>query len=294
VDSFGKIADGYGEQWTAKLLRTWFGGDEPAWAYGGGLERQQWVAGRLPALCAGLPATGRAGAAAAAQFLDLAWEWIGQDIGIVLALPSPAYRDNQLGNLGKPLAAVLTAAATIGAASTRDAVTGYVRGQGDAVIALEMSALHAAAELAPGGTHDDAGFGGVAADCADRLRARLARPRRESGDWSIELPAGGCACDLCDTLRVFLEDPSRRTFAWPLAERGRQHVHSRIDTAELPVTHLTRRQGRPYTLVLAKTDTLVTRDQEARARDQADLAWLAAEHSPTPHPRTTRGPVPRL
>ena len=28
VDSFGKIADGHGQPWTAQLLRTWFGGDQ--------------------------------------------------------------------------------------------------------------------------------------------------------------------------------------------------------------------------------------------------------------------------
>ena len=39
-------------------------------------------------------------------------------------------------------------------------------------------------------------------------------------------------------------------------------MHSRIDAAELPVTHVTRRQGRPYTLVLAKTDALFAREQE--------------------------------
>jgi predicted 2-oxoglutarate/Fe(II)-dependent dioxygenase YbiX len=277
VDSFGTIADGYGQQWTAKLLRTWFGGDQPAWAYGGGQERPQWVTDRLPGLCEGLHATGSAGAVAAQQLLDLAWEWIGKDIGTGLALSSPSYRDKKLGDLGKPLASVLTAAAEIGAASTRDAVRGYIREQEDAVTALEMSALRAAAELPPDGTRGDAGFGSLAADCAARLRARLARPQRASGDWSIELPAGGCACDLCDTLRVFLEDPNRRAFEWPLAQQRRQHVHSRIDAAELPVSHVTRRQGRPYTLVLKKTDALFAREREAWARDQADLEWLAAE-----------------
>ena len=58
VDSFGKIADGYGQAWTAQLLRTSFGGDQQAWAYGGGQERPQWVADRLPGVCAGLQATG--------------------------------------------------------------------------------------------------------------------------------------------------------------------------------------------------------------------------------------------
>ena len=142
--------------------------------------------------------------------------------------------------------------------------------------ALEMSALRAAAELPRDGARGEAGFGDLAADCAARLRTRLARPQRASGDWSIELPAGGCTCDLCDTLRVFLEDKSRRTFEWPLAQQGRQHVHSRIDAAELPVTHVTRRQGRPYTLVLTKAETLFAREREARITDETDLEWLAA------------------
>jgi hypothetical protein len=65
---------------------------------------------------------------------------------------------------------------------------------------------------------------------------------------------------------------------WPLAQAARQHVHSRIDAAELPVSHVTRRQGRPFTLVLTKTDALFTRQQEARTRDETDLNWLAARY----------------
>ena len=61
--------------------------------------------------------------------------------------------------------------------------------------ALEISALRVAAELPREGTHGDTGVGDLAADCAARLRARLARPQRASGDWTIELPAGDCTCD---------------------------------------------------------------------------------------------------
>jgi hypothetical protein len=39
---------------------------------------------------------------------------------------------------------------------------------------------------------------------------------------------------------VFLDDTDRRTFEWPLAQQRGQHVHSRIDAAELPVTHAAR------------------------------------------------------
>jgi hypothetical protein len=191
-------------------------------------------------------------------------------------LSLPSNRDKQLGDLGQPLAAVLTAAAAIGETSTRDIVSGYIREQGDPVTTLELSALRAADQMPRDGARGDGSFGDLAADCAARLRARLARPQRASGDWSIELPAGGCTCDLCGTLGTFLEHRSRRTFEWPLAKDGRHHVHARIDGAELPVSHLTRRQGRPYTLVLNKTDALFSRDREARIKDEADLKWLTA------------------
>ena len=248
-----------------------------AWAYGGGQERPRWIADRLPGLCARLHASGSAGAAAAQRLVDLAWEWLAQDIGAGLASPSPSRRDEKLDDLGGPLASVLTAAAAIEAASTRAHVCGYARAQGDAVTVLEMSALRAAAVVSQDGARDDAGFGDLAADCAVRIRARLARPQRASGDWSIELPGGSCTCELCGTLRVYLEDRSRRTFEWPLAQQRRHHVHSRIDAAELPVTHVTRRQGRPYTLVLHKTGALFADEQEARARDETDLGWLEGE-----------------
>ena len=279
VGSFGKIADQYGQQWTARLLQTWFGGDQPAWAYGAGRDRPQWVTDHLPRLCAGLHATGSAGVVAAQRLLDLVWAWTGSEIGTALASPSPSYRATQLTGLGKPLAAVLRAAGTIQATSTRGTACGYVRKQGDAVTALEMSALRAAQP--PGNdVRGDAGFGDLATDCAERLRVRLARPQRASGDWSIELPAGGCACELCETLRAFLSDQTRRTFEWPLAQQRRQHIHSRIDAAELPVSHVTRRQGRPYTLVLAKTDALLVQEREARIRDQSDLEWLEKKWAP--------------
>jgi hypothetical protein len=42
------------------------------------------------------------------------------------------------------------------------------------------------------------------------------------------------------------------------------------------VRHQTRRQGRPYTLVLAKTDELFSREKDRRRKAAADLAWLRA------------------
>jgi len=53
-------------------------------------------------------------------------------------------------------------------------------------------------------------------------------------------------------------------------------VHTRIDSAELPVRHQTRRKGRPYTLVLTKTQELFTRERTVRSQAAADLAWLTS------------------
>lgn len=89
--------------------------------------------------------------------------------------------------------------------------------------------------------------------------------------------SAGCACELCGTLRTFLADPARRSFEWPLAKQRRQHVHFRIDSAELPVRHTTRRQGRPHTLVLAKNPSLFEIERQARFKDNTDLEWLNVE-----------------
>jgi hypothetical protein len=75
-------------------------------------------------------------------------------------------------------------------------------------------------------------------------------------------------------LGTFLGSRSQRIFEWPLATSGRGHVHTKIDAAELPVRHETRRRGRPYTLVLTKTDELFTRATDVRHKAETDLAWL--------------------
>ena len=67
-----------------------------------------------------------------------------------------------------------------------------------------------------------------------------------------------------------------RVFEWPLAKDGRRHVHTQIDSAALPVRYQARRQGRPYTLVLAKTGELFTREKDARHKAVTDLAWLTS------------------
>jgi site-specific DNA recombinase len=49
------------------------------------------------------------------------------------------------------------------------------------------------------------------------------------------------------------------------------------------VPHQTRRQGRPYTLVLTKTDELFTRTTTARHTAETDLAWLTSTRNSPQH-----------
>jgi hypothetical protein len=280
TEALGQAAARYGQDWTVDLLRGWFGDDRLAWDRGTG--QAEWATRWLPGICTGLHGGGRSGAAR--QLLDLAWDQIRRDADTGLASSSPSHRDRKLGELGKPLTALLTAAAATGSVSALGTISGYIQQlEGDPVATLEIAVLRAAADLrgeaAPsaGPSPDEAEFRDLAADCAARLRGQLDRPQREPGDWSVTLPAGGCTCDLCATLREFLAAPDRRVLEWPLAKQRRQHVHTRIDAAEVPVTHVTKRQGSPYVLVLRKTDDLFVGEQKARGQAASDLKWLANE-----------------
>ena len=108
-----------------------------------------------------------------------------------------------------------------------------------------------------------------------RLEGLLAVPPRPADDWSIVW--SGCSCELCEILRNFLADRSVTELDWPLRTDRRQHIHQRIDAAELPVTHRTIRMGSPYTLRLAKQRDLHAREAEQRSQLMADLAWLRRE-----------------
>jgi hypothetical protein len=105
------------------------------------------------------------------------------------------------------------------------------------------------------------------------LTALVATPPRAPADWSITTKLG-CKCELCARLGQFLRAANQQQFDWPLAKDRRAHVHGTITSYELPVTHVTRRVGSPYTLVLTKTRALFTRDAAERATWARDLAWL--------------------
>jgi hypothetical protein len=269
--SLAQLAAHYGECWTGDLVAVWFGRNRPAYA-SRQPQRGSWLES-LPPVCEALSAAPETDVPVGRLLTAAAWAPLRESADDMLRLPTPGYRDKALGELGPAVASLLVSTAIVGAAGLRAEMIVFLCQDNDDLVVCALSALRAAHE-AKRQAHPESGIDIIARHCAARLEARLARPARAAGDWSIELPEG-CRCELCETLGAFLGDPARRTFEWPLAEQRRRHVHGRIDQGELPVHHQTRRSGRPFTLVLSKTDALFAREREARQRDQTDLAWLA-------------------
>jgi hypothetical protein len=250
-------AERYGGEWTRGLINQWFG---PEHRYG--TDRHEWVNDKLPGLSAALCAAGRP--EVARLLAAEAWHWMDGQLRSWTTTARTEVRRPQLEMLSSPLVRLLEAADD----TLRDEIAGALRGFGDNVLEVLMPALRSAQARRP------AGLDAVARDCAQRLGGIMARPLRDEDDWSIAWT--GCGCDLCDTLVTFLGSRSQQIFEWPLATDGRRHVHNQMEWAGLPVRHQTRRQGRPYTLVLTKSDELFTRATNARHEAVTDLAWLTS------------------
>ena len=261
ADELAEASGEYGEEWTRGVIEGWFGPEHYF-----GTDRHEWVE-RLPDLCGALHA---AGSPQVARLLAAkAWGWTAGQLRTWTATARAEIRRPQLEMLSRPLVRLLEAADD----KLREEIVSALRGYGDNVLGSLMPALRSADKL-PADTRREAGLDAIARDFAERLGAIIARPLRDEEDWSIRWT--GCGCDLCGMLWTFLASPSRWTFEWPLVTDGRRHVHSQIDAAGLPVRHQTRRLGRPYTLVLTKTDELFTREKDTRHKAMTDLAWLTS------------------
>ncbi|MGA2929497.1 MAG: 2OG-Fe(II) oxygenase, partial [Solirubrobacteraceae bacterium] len=255
----------YGEPWAAQLIAAWAANRRSY--HPEGASPEAWMAS-LQSLCLALRESGDAGAAAARLLLRASWSWLRHEIDRDLELPAPSRREQRLTELGPPVGAMLQGASFVDATDLRDEAVGILC-RGADLLACAIAALRAT----PASRWRAAGLDAVATHCSAVLAARLARPVRAGDDWSIEL-ASECTCELCSQLDAFLANPTETRLQWPLAKERRRHVHSRIDAAEFPVRHQTRRVGRPFTLVLTKTDALFERETQQRRRHEEDLAWL--------------------
>jgi hypothetical protein len=264
--AFSALVDHYGETWTARTIARWSSTRRRALAASSGDE--EWMAA-LPGLCAALAQSGLAGSVGARLLLDHARSWARETVESQLDQPSPSRRMRALSELGRPLAGIFQGAALVDVSGASDEMVTLVCSERDETVRCAIAVLRATPPAEWPANRVEL----VAEHCRSTLGRLLARPQRSRDDWSIPAPPG-CTCALCTELATYLVDPHRTIFEWPLREDNRAHVHRRIDAAELPVTHRTRRSGRPYTLVLTKTDALFQREREIRDQLAADLAWI--------------------
>lgn len=256
----------YGVAWCWATFERWMARGEPRSG-----QRATWLAS-LPELCAPMcEAGGAEGIELARRLARSQWAWLQARIRLLRDLPA-RQAARGLGELGRALAGVLAAAGMAGERALQAAIVerasaaqgypvsgalavlraGHARGVA-ALPALGLRALHE--------------------DCTRTLTQLLSAPVRAPDDWSIATPIR-CTCELCRRLARFLLAADERRLDWPLAKERRAHVHQAVTRHELPVTHVTRRVGSPYVLVLTKTKELFARAAAEREAWAAELAWL--------------------
>jgi hypothetical protein len=243
----------YGDAWMLGLVESWF----PVGGFRHG--RWEWASGTLPGLASALRQVGAV--SVVGHVCRRIWASMSVSIGAALTA-GPRSRAASMAPLVDPAEALFEAAEL----ELVEEFVASLTARGDGVLDLELPLLRRFGSDAPSSLIDDA---------ARRLKGLLRAQPRPADDWSIVW--SGCGCDLCETLQRFLSDRNATELDWPLRTDRRQHVHQRIEAAELPVTHHTIRKGSPYTLRLAKQPDLHEREAAQRRQATSDLAWLRGE-----------------
>lgn len=267
------LLETYGLDWCRALLKKWAAADR---GYEPAETRLTWISAALASLCRALAARKSPGQTLAAEVLAAQWAGLRKHWTEVLKMEvSEADRAKALAGLGRPTLALIEGSGHADeSALHRELSDALIERPGD-LLPLQISLLRAAcADHRPEALRA-LGLKRIRDSCARELEARLRAPARAHDDWSIMVPLR-CSCRLCTTLTRFLRASNQRQLEWQLAQADRGHVHQTIDVRDLPVTHTTRRVGRPFTLVLQKTGALFERDTAARRVAREDLRWLEA------------------
>ena len=109
--------------------------------------------------------------------------------------------------------------------------------------------------------------------CRRELQERTTKAPQPPTDYrrADEL---SCNCSDCQVLSRFLANPVERECRMPLNKERRRHLHQIIDGNRCDLTHVTERQGRPYTLVCRKTTASYERACATFERDKRNLSRL--------------------
>lgn len=87
--------------------------------------------------------------------------------------------------------------------------------------------------------------------CLDQLKQRTIKQPEPPKNWK-RVAKLDCDCADCQELAQFLQDKDAQVHHFPRNQALRQHLHQQIERHRIDCTHVTRRQGRPYTLVCTK------------------------------------------
>ncbi len=264
VPGLRALAGRHGASWVVAQVDRWHSGRR-----GGRLEADsaEWMT-TLPDLCAGLASLPDV----AEQVLSLVWSGLGARVAASATSDRTRYAVAALTSLADPVGLLLRASAVAGVPSVTERVVSACTSR-PAMLPLVVALVRAAAAW-PDDVRQAARVKDLAWYAVAQLSKELSTPPRSADDWSMK-PPPGCDCPNCRLLAEFLTDPALRVREWPLAQHGRDHLHNRVTGADLPLTEVTRKTGRPYTLVLTKSQALFDREDARRQEAEAEASALA-------------------
>ena len=266
------LSQQYGVEWCKAVLGRW--ASEGHRDHSSGNRREAWMAS-LSRLCQQLCAGGSGPGFDLARWLVTEeWARIVRQREQHREHPHPKMMLDAVCGMSKPILALLESSLIADSPDLhREMLRVLMSPDTEYPIRGLLHLLRTAHETRTGNGLRDLGLAALVEHCAQTLTALLRLPVREKSNWSIPAPRR-CTCRLCVTLTRFLDAPDQTRLEWPLAKGPRAHIHQMLDAHDLPVTHTTRRAGRPFTLVLMKTDILFERELRERELWECDLRWL--------------------
>jgi hypothetical protein len=260
-----RLLERHGAKWFTARLR--------GWAESSPYSEEQigWIEKALPRLARIWHDAGPEGRAVATALTQDRWEWLRRHIAGLQAHTSGSARTAALEATSGAVLGLVRASHAARAPKLGQEVIGMLL-SGELPPQLPLRVLRRAHQTVKASANL---LADVHQYCVRVCEACLARPARPADDWSIVVPAQKISPDALDApLRQFLAAPARQRMEWPLAAEKRQLIHQYIERHELPLHHETRRSGRPFTLVLQKTQALFQRDAAERLRWRKDRDWL--------------------
>lgn len=266
-----ELLDRYGLEWCRTLLRQWSADKVHELPQA----RLAWMNSALAGLCRALCTPNAADGQALARWtLAEQWTWTLEESKQIRKHASEKDRARELSQLSKPILSLIESSLIAEQPDLHGEIVRFLAANAaDDPVQVQTHLLRTAHASYRREALRRLDLKAVHARCVQDVASRLDAPSRADNDWSITTPVR-CSCKLCATLSRYLRAPGQVRLEWPLAKEQRAHVHGIVDSHDLPVTHTTRRTGRPYTLVLAKTDAVFKRAAAERRFWQGEFKWL--------------------